>query len=62
MNIEEVKRLRLQLGADITEMITTFQRDTSCTVTAVDIQHFFSDAVAEPISTRVNVKVEVPGL
>lgn len=60
MTIEEVKRLRLKLAADVTELVTTFQQATNCTVKSFDLTHFFCDAAAEPITTQVDVKIELP--
>lgn len=60
MNIEEVKRLRLKLSADVAELVTAFQRETQCTVTSFDITHFFTDAESEPITTKVEARIELP--
>jgi hypothetical protein len=61
MTIEEVKELREKLAADITELINQFQKQTGCSVRAINLNHnhLFTDMHAQQIRTTVDLKVDL---
>jgi hypothetical protein len=60
VTIDEVKELRLKLGADLTEMVARFQKQSGCVVRRIDIEHLFTDADHKPVRTVITAEVEIP--
>jgi hypothetical protein len=59
MNVEEVKRLRLQLETEISKLVNAFQSTTSLTVVSLGLEHFCTDADIVPVNTQVKADVRL---
>lgn len=59
MNIEEIKKERLKLAADISELITSFEGRTGVTVKDIDLTQFLTAASDIPVKTEVEIKLEI---
>lgn len=63
MTIEELKEKRLDLITDITSLISKFEKETSCTVKEVRIEHevVYNNAgeLVRSLLTNVDVDIDV---
>jgi hypothetical protein len=59
VTIEQIKEKRIKLAADISEAVKVFQKETTCTVEAISLQHLVTAARNEPIKTNIDVKIRI---
>jgi hypothetical protein len=60
VTMDEVKDLRLNLAADLTELVAQFQKQSGCLVRRIDIEHLYTDTDHKPVRTVITTEVEIP--